>query len=189
MGQTTEELNEQIAGTRDALASDLDALQDKVSPRAAVQRQKSALGGRWRNARSKVMGSVGSTGSSGSESSGPVDRIKGGAGDLAGSTQDSVVGSPIAAGLVAFGAGMVVAGLLPASEQESELSQRAVNTVKEQGQPVVEAAKSAGHDIAGNLKQEAAHAAREVKDTATDSAQRLSDEGRSSTQRVRSETI
>ena len=35
MGQTTEELNTQIADTRESLASDLDALQDRVSPGAA----------------------------------------------------------------------------------------------------------------------------------------------------------
>jgi hypothetical protein len=184
VGQTTEELNTQIAGTRDALASDLDALQDKVSPRAAVQRQKSAMGDRWRRARSKVMGSGGSTTAG---SSGAVDKLKGGAGDLASTTEDTVAGSPIAAGLVAFGAGVVIAGLIPATQKEGELSQRAVDAVKEHGQPLVDGAKAAGQEMADNLKPEAAQAAREVKDTATESAQRVTDEGKSATERVRSE--
>ena len=42
MGQSTEELNTQIAGTRDHLAADLDALQDKISPAAIVERRKAA---------------------------------------------------------------------------------------------------------------------------------------------------
>jgi len=182
MGQSTEELNVQIADTRDTLASDLDALQDKVSPRAAVQRQKNAVGDRWRSVRSKVMGS----GGSGSSSSGPVDTLKGGAGNLAGSTEDRVVGSPIAAGLVAFGAGVVIAGLIPASDKESELSQRALDTVKDSG--LVDEAKAAGQEIAENLKPEAQQAAQQVKDSATQSAQRVSDEGKSATERVRSQT-
>jgi hypothetical protein len=183
MGQSTEELNVQIADTRDTLASDLDALQDKVSPRAAVQRQKNALGDRWRTVRSKVMGSGGTSSTS---SSGPVDTLKDGAGSLAGSTEDRVVGSPIAAGLVAFGAGVVIAGLIPASDKESALSQRAVDTVKDSG--LVDQAKAAGQEIADNLKPEAQQAAQQVKDTATESAQRVSDEGKSATERVRSQT-
>jgi gas vesicle protein len=185
MGQTTEELNTQIAGTRDALASDLDALQDKVSPRAVVQRQKSAMGDRLRHARNKVMGSGSSTGAG---SAGATDTIKAGAGDLTSAAEDRVVGSPIAAGLVAFGAGMVIAGILPATEKESELSSRAVDAVKEHGQPLMDTAKSAGQEMAENLKPEATHAAREVKDTAAESAQRVSDEGKSATERVRSQS-
>ena len=42
MGQSTEELSTQIAGTRESLASDLDALQDRVSPSAIVERRKEA---------------------------------------------------------------------------------------------------------------------------------------------------
>jgi hypothetical protein len=38
MGQSTEELTSQIEDTRGRMASDLDALQDKVSPAAIVQR-------------------------------------------------------------------------------------------------------------------------------------------------------
>jgi gas vesicle protein len=185
MGQTTEELNTQIAGTRDALASDLDALQDKVSPSAVVQRQKAALGDRMRNVRSKVMGS---SGSSSSGSGGPVDRIKDGAGGLAGSAEDGVVGSPIVAGLVAFGAGLLVAGLLPATEKEGELTHRAVDAVKEHGQPIADAAKSAGQDMVDDLKDEAAQAVQQVKDSATESGQRVADEGKSATERVKSET-
>ena len=183
MGQTTEELNTQIADTRESLASDLDALQDRVSPRAVVDRKKAAMGDRWRNVRSKVMGSPSSS-ISGSTST--VDRMKGGAGDLAGSTQDTVAGNPIVAGLVAFGAGFVVAGLLPATEKEGELTHRAVDAAKDAG--VVDSAKSIGQDMAGGLKETATHAVQEVKDTATESTQRVADEGRSATERVRSES-
>jgi ElaB/YqjD/DUF883 family membrane-anchored ribosome-binding protein len=183
MGQTTEELNIQIADTRESLASDLDALQDKVSPRAVVDRKKAAMGDRWRNVRSKVMGS---SDSSGTGSTGTVDRIKGGAGDLAGSTQDTVVGSPLVAGLVAFGAGVVVAGLLPVTEREGELTHRAVDAVKDSG--IVDEAKSVGQEMAGDLKENATQAVHEVKDTAATSTQRVADEGKGATERVRSES-
>ena len=37
MGQSTEELSSEIAGTRRSLATDPDALQDRVSPTAIVE--------------------------------------------------------------------------------------------------------------------------------------------------------
>ena len=48
MGQSTEELTTQIAGTRESLATDLDALQNRVSPSAIVERRKEAARGRGR---------------------------------------------------------------------------------------------------------------------------------------------
>lgn len=58
MGQSTEELSRDIAGTRRDLASDLDALQDRVSPQAIVERRKAATRDRVRSARDKVMGTA-----------------------------------------------------------------------------------------------------------------------------------
>jgi Protein of unknown function (DUF3618) len=182
MGQTTEELNSQIAGTREALASDVDALSDKVSPRAAMNRQKSAMADRWQGLRSKVMGSV-DVSSAGSVA---VDTVKGTAGGMASSTQDGVKGSPIAAGVVAFGAGMLIAGLLPSTKRETELSQRAVQAVKDNGE-VMDGAKSAGRDLAEGVTQHASQAVDEVKSTAAESAQRVSDEGASAAHQVASE--
>ena len=42
MGQSTDELNTEIASTRQALSADLDALQDRVSPTAIIDRRKPA---------------------------------------------------------------------------------------------------------------------------------------------------
>ena len=70
MGQTTEELNAEIAGTRESLASDLDALQDRVSPSAIVERRKAAAKGRIHQVRARVMGSVDSARSSTGDASG-----------------------------------------------------------------------------------------------------------------------
>src|SRR3546814_18439061 len=65
-------------------------------------------------------------------------------------SSDLIEGSPLAAGLVAFGAGMVISALIPASEKEAQLASRAVATAKEQAQPLVEEAKSVGQDIGAN---------------------------------------
>ena len=195
MGQSTEELNTQIAGTRDTLAADLDALQDRVSPSAIVERRKAAARGRMGDLRDKVMGTAHSARDSVSGSaSGAAGSVKGTAGDakgmvqgVAGRTEETVEGSPIAAGLVAFGAGVVLAGLLPASDKEARLASQVVDTAKEQAQPLVEEAKAAGQDIGESLKETAGRAVDDVRSTAQESAEKVKEEGASSADTVRTQ--
>jgi gas vesicle protein len=195
MGQSTEELNTQIAGTRDHLAADLDALQDKISPAAIVERRKAAARGRMGDLRNKVMGtaqdardSAASTasGAGGSVRSTASD-AKGMAQDVASRTGDTIEGSPIAAGLVAFGAGVVLAGLVPASAKETRAASQLVDAAKEQAQPMIEDAKAAGQDIAESLKETAGQAVDDVRSSAQDSAERVKEEGASSADSVREE--
>ena len=93
MGQTTEELNAEIARTRESLASDLDALQDRVSPTAIVERRKAAAKGRID---SRVPG----------HGDGPIDRPSA-SGDAGGSMRDS---AQSAVGSVKDGAQGAVSG-------------------------------------------------------------------------------
>jgi len=173
MGQSTEELTTQIAGTRETLAQDLDALQDRVSPAAIVERRKAAARGKVTSVKDKVMGGsrgvVGSAGSTGTDAK-----------EAAG---DAIEGSPLAAGLIAFGAGLVIAALIPATEAEQRASQKVVDAA----QPLVEEAKSVGQDIGDNLKESATDAAQQVKETAQGSAQRVQNEGKSSAETVKSQ--
>jgi len=177
MGQSTEELNTEIAGTRQALSSDLDALQDKVSPSAILERRKAATRSRLSGIKNKVMGSSSSaTASVGGTAQGAVH-----------SAEESVQGSPLAAGLVAFGAGMLAAALVPATQAEARAGRQLVDTAKEHGQPVLDEAKAAGQDLAEGLKGPAADALAEVKDTAQQSAERVQDQGQSSVENVRND--
>ncbi|GAB2876002.1 DUF3618 domain-containing protein [Nocardioides pacificus] len=191
MGTSTEELNQDIAGTRESLAADLDALQDRVSPAAIVERRKAAARGRVASVKGRLMGTAQSARSSaGSSASGASDNVRGTAESVKGSAQDAMgaaeeqfEGSPLAAGLVAFGAGMLLSALLPASDKEAQAAQRLVK----QAQPLVDEAKSVGAEVGEQLKGVAADAAQEVKDTAQESAQRVQEEGASSADSVKSD--
>ena len=186
MGQTTEELNTDIAGTRQALAENLDALQDKVSPSAVVQRRKDAMTGKVRGLGSRIMGSAHSTAEGGSGVvSGSAGAVRDRASDLTDTATDKVEGSPLAAGLVAFGVGVVVAGLIPASEAESRGARQVVDASKASG--VVDAAKSAGQDLAANLGDQAGEAVQEVKGTAQEGVDRVKGQASDSADRVRNE--
>ena len=58
MGQSTEELSQEIAETRQSMTANVDALQDKVSPSAIVERRKQAARGRMLGVRDRVMGTA-----------------------------------------------------------------------------------------------------------------------------------
>ena len=160
------------------MTADVDALQDRVSPSAIVERRKQAARSRVQGVRDKVMGTAhgvsssasGTAGSAKDSAGGAVDSVKGTAQDAVSGAQDKVQGAPLAAGLIAFGAGLIVAALIPASEKEAVAAGHVVDAAKEHGQPVVDQAKSVAQDVVDGVKETAAEAAQEVKDTASDSA-------------------
>ena len=87
-----------------------------------------------------------------------------------------VEGSPLAAGLIAFGAGLVIAGLIPASKVEAQGAQRLQEAVKEHGQPVIDEVRSAARQVGDQLKDNAGEAASELKSSAQESAERVKEE-------------
>jgi len=195
MGQSTEELSTDIAQTRTSLASDLDALQDRVSPSAIVERRKAAAKGRVRQVRQRVMGTVhdarnttaSGMSSAGGSAQGAVESARDTARDAASMAEDRYQGSPLAAGLVAFGAGMVLASLIPASEKEAVAAGKVLDSAKEHGQPLVDQAKGQAQQLAEQAGQTATEAVQQVKDTATEGADRVRSEGQSAAESVRDE--
>lgn len=194
MGQATEErMTTEIAGTRQDLTRDVDALYDKVSPGRIVERRKEAVRGRLSTLKDSVMGTAQGAGGSAQGAAGSVkDATSGAAGAVADNAQSAVgavqrqaQGSPLAAGLVAFGAGMVISALIPASEKEAQAAQRLTEAVKDS--PVLDEAKAAGQEIGQNLKESATEAVQEVKVSAQDSASTVKDEGQSAAQSVKDE--
>jgi gas vesicle protein len=193
MGQAAEErLSADIAGTRQELGRDVDALGDRVSPSQMMHRRKEATRSRLRSMREKVMGTAHDTRHGMSSAGSSVSDTASSAGDSVASTAQGAAhtverqteGNPLAAGLIAFGAGWLVSSLLPASEKEARAAQRMVEQAKEHGQPVMEEAKSVGQDMGQHLKESAQQAADEVKGTAQESTENVKQEGQSSAQHV-----
>ena len=170
MGTSTEELSNDIAHTRQELTQDVDALQDKVSPAAIIERRKSAMRGRLAAAKDKVMGGVMGGGQDAAQGVSSATSSAGGA------IEERVEGSPLAAGLVAFGTGLVIAGLIPATKPEAQGAQRLKEAAQEHGQPVVDQARSAAQEVGDQLKEKASEAVDEVKASAQASAERVKEE-------------
>jgi gas vesicle protein len=200
-----------IEATRASLSRDIDELTDKVSPARVVDRRKQAAKGKIGGLRDKLLGAapdldtvrshvpgVGGGSSSGTSGPGIGERASG----VAGSVSDSVSGTasgavdtlgsraqgnPLAAGLVAFGAGMLISALIPASEKEAQVAHQAVEAAKEHGQPLIDEAKSVGQQMGSELKDSATESAQQVKATAQDSVEHVKAEGQSSAQTVKSD--
>ena len=90
-------------------------------------------------------------------------------------------GNPLAAGLIAFGAGWLVSSLLPASRREQELADQAKQVSQEKVQP---AAQQVAAEVKENLREPAQQAVESVKSTAQDAKDTVTDEGRSAAQDV-----
>ena len=93
-------------------------------------------------------------------------------------------GNPLAAGLIAFGAGWLVSSLLPASQREQELAEQAKQRASELGQPLLDAAKDAATEMKDNLQEPAQQAVESVRDTAADAGRTVTEESRSAAQDV-----
>jgi len=84
-------------------------------------------------------------------------------------------GSPMAAGLVAFGVGLLLSAVLPASRREAQ----AAAALKEQAQPLVGQLGSVAKEAVGNLQEPAETALESVKSTASEAVDTVKEEGTS----------
>jgi ElaB/YqjD/DUF883 family membrane-anchored ribosome-binding protein len=82
-------------------------------------------------------------------------------------------GNPLAAGLIAFGAGMLVSSLIPPSQKEREAAQQ----LKTAAEPLATQVTDAAKDMVQDLKEPAQEAMENVKATATDGVQNVKAEG------------
>lgn len=193
MGTEPEELSTtqaDIEATRADLSRDIDELSDKVSPQRMMQRRRQAARGRLSSMKDKIMGSASTRGGAASAGNRVSDSATSAVGSVtetaqgaAGSIQGRTEGNPLAAGLIAFGAGMLISALVPASEKEARAAQRMVETAKDQG--VVDEATSVGKEMGQHFQESATEAAQEVKAAAQDSTQTVTREGRSSAETVK----
>lgn len=182
-----------IERTRHDLSQNVDALSDKVNPSNIAHRQGDKVRGAVNDAKEKVFGSA----------SDAKDKVFGAASDAADSVRDraghagsmahdaphrvkdKAEGNPIAAGLIAFGAGLLAAGLIPSSRKERELLGEARES--DALAKATEEVKSAAQETAEHLREPAQQAAQELKETATEGVQHVREEGSGAAQDLKSQ--
>ena len=194
MSNNPEEIRTDIQRTQSALGRDVDALAEKVDPSKAMERQKDRLRDRVRNVSEKVMGTPDydprHDQSSGAlhQASEQLSELKDQAGETVQNIPEKVSsgtrGNPLAAGLIAFGAGWLAATLIPSSRMEQDAAQQA----KDRAQPLVDEAKSAAQEAGEHLKPQAQEAAQSVKETASRGAEHVKDEGKGHAQDLKEDS-
>ena len=172
MSNDPEQIRREIERTRTELSENVNALGDKVNPGSIAKRQVGRVRCAAASVKDAVLGSA-------SDAADTGQRVAGSIGDTVSDAPTAVArkaqGSPIAAGLIAFGAGLLVSSMLPASRAE----QQAAQAGKDTAQPLVDDLTDTAKEIAGNLQEPAQQALEEVKATATDSTATVRDEAAS----------
>ncbi|MFE2914802.1 DUF3618 domain-containing protein [Kitasatospora indigofera] len=184
MGATPDQLRNEIDARRAHLAHNVDRLADKVTPSRVAQRQADAAHQKITGLKERVMGTAQDTGTATHRAAAAVgdtaERLGGTAKDTAAQIGDSVQqapaqlrrqtkGSPVAAGIMAFGAGLLAAALLPTSEVEQQGGAK-LREHADLLDPAKQAAVEAAQDIRDDLREPAADAVQAVKTSAQDAA-------------------
>ena len=191
MGKSASEVRADIEDTRRDMSVTIDAIADRTSPSRVISRRRQAMANGWRSVRESVMGRAEYADSStGDSAHGLTDSARDRAGSLAdGARQapDKVVsqtqGNPLAAGLVAFGGGLLLASLIPPSEAE----QRMAGTLREQAQPLQDELKQVGQRVAEDVKSTAQEGAEQVKQRASEAAGTVQEDVRGSAQELQNQ--
>ncbi|MGC4787009.1 DUF3618 domain-containing protein [Micromonospora sp. DT178] len=216
MSNDPDRIRWEIENTRNELSSDVDALADKVNPRRIAGERVGQARGAFTRAREKVMG-VQSDGhgtaqrmshATGQRISHAADSARGFGeqsrdqmSHMAGSVRDEArslgqqsrqqaQGNPLAAGLIAFGAGLLVSSLIPPSRPERQWAGQARDMVGEHSdqlraqaghlrEQAGQVGREMGREMGHNLREPAQQAARSVGSTAVSGASAVRDEGRS----------
>ena len=165
-----DEIRAEIEQTRAALSDDVDALTDTANPKKIAQRQVDKAKDAVVGVKDRVMGSADDAADTARDKASVVGDAVSGAPAAA---KQKTRGNPLAAGLIAFGAGLLVSSMFPSSQKE----QHAVAGLQDNLEPLKQKVTEAAKDIGAQLKDPAMGAVDAVKNTAAEGAQNVKDEG------------
>ncbi|MFD5932472.1 DUF3618 domain-containing protein [Streptomyces sp. NPDC060333] len=178
MGTTPDELRTDVEYRRTHLARNVDLLADRMTPSKVAQRKVDSMRHRASGVKERVMGTAQNTahGTSGTLHQ-AADSVTETAKEVGANVQETVQqapaqvkrqtqGSPLAAGLIAFGAGMLAAALLPTTKAEEHAGQQLKAHSEELLEPVKQTALQAAQEVREDLKEPVAEAIESVKGTA-----------------------
>lgn len=177
MSENPDAIRADIEATRARLGTNVDAVADKVTPSHIVQRQTDKVKDAVFGVKEKVMGAAdhtaGNVHAAGGSASSHLSDAGSAVADAPHLAKAKTQGNPLAAGLMAFGAGLLVSSLIPASQKERE----AADALKTAAEPLTTELTEAAQHVAEGLKEPAQAAMENVKATATDAAQNVKGEG------------
>ena len=192
MSDNPDVIRADIEATRARLGTNVDAVADKVTPSHIVQRQTDKVKENVRDAvfgvKEKVMGAADHTAGNVHSATGSAGTHLGDAGaaigDAPAQLKSRTQGNPMAAGLIAFGADLLVSSLIPASQKERE----AADALKTAAEPLTTELTEAAKNVAEGLKEPAQAAMENVKASAADATEHVKAEGQGAVTDVKDRT-
>ncbi|MEV4724494.1 DUF3618 domain-containing protein [Micromonospora humida] len=204
MSTDPDQIRREIEATRNSLSTDVDALAYKVSPGRIVDDRKQRARNALQKVRDRVMGTASDLGhgtshaahSVGDRASAAASAVGDGAHAAASTVGDAAhrapqvirqksEGNPIAAGLIAFGVGMLVSSLIPASRREQELAAQVKEKAGEHGGAVKEKLGAVAGELTEELREPARQATESLRGTAEEAVHAVRDDTRSAAQEVK----
>jgi ElaB/YqjD/DUF883 family membrane-anchored ribosome-binding protein len=197
-----DEIRADIERTRATLSNDVDDLAESVKPKSVARRQVDKVKDAAGSLKDRVMGSDDDDYSSSTvgdkayaakdavadRAYAARDTVSEKASDAADAVREAPTtlkrktqGNPLAAGVIAFGLGMLVSSLIPSSEKERQ----AVSQLQDNLEPVKQKATEVAQDVGENLRPAAQEAAQSVKSTAQEGVENVKQEGQSAAQDVK----
>ena len=172
-------IREDIERTRSRLSDNVNALADNANPATVARRQVDKVKEGASDLKARVFGDPEDPWDDGAVG-GARGRVTDAVGEARGPVSHAVQtapatvrrntrGNPLAAGLIAFGLGALVGGLLPGSDAERQ----AARTVKDRAQPLVDEAKNVAKEVADTLQPMAQDAVAQVKDAAASATENV----------------
>jgi gas vesicle protein len=207
MAEEPDRLKQDIENTRATLTRDVDLLAEKTSPRQVARR-------RWTSVKEKVMGTTedtryavqdkasnlaGTAGEKASHLSDKAGETASNIGDKASSAAHTAAdavrsapqtvagqtqGNPLAAGIIAFGVGLLASSLIPVTDAE----RRAGQQLKEHGSDLTDQVKDVAGEMKDDLTGTVQQAAGQVKQVAQEGVQETKEQARSSAQDAKEQT-
>lgn len=180
MASEPERISNQIEMTRASLAANVDELADRTSPNRVIRRGWHRFTDKMHGVSDTVMGKpaemAGSMKDSVREMAGQTsEKVSEVAGDAADAVRqaphmaaEQTRGNPLAAGLIAFGAGMLAAALIPESDLERRMSRKLADSdlVEQAREPLMESAGQVREDVTEAVKDSAGQVGQSVKEHA-----------------------
>jgi hypothetical protein len=136
------------------MSATLDVIGDRVNPTQMVKSGTRRLGQWVESARVGIMGSEG-------------------VGGQAGESQ----GNPLAAGIIAFGVGLLVGSIL----RPTKVEQQGLSAIADMAEPALDVAIQAASDLGHGLQESTGHAADKVGEVLTDATREIVDLTKDST--------
>jgi hypothetical protein len=174
MAASSEQLTSDIRATRERMDTTLDEARDHLDPHRAWERREPRLRSKLQDMTNTVMGVADDT----------AHRAGGGATAVKDRFAQGTEGNPLAAGLVAFGAGLLAGSLLPSSRMEQHAVAEVQQRVEE---PARQAVTESAREIRDRVGEEANQGMEHTQRSAAEARQNVADKASSAADHVRDE--